>query len=379
MTPNAWLINHFDGEYFSGNFDHLKKIIERLDLVPELSKVITVGGTNGKGQTVRILSAFFEVENLSSLLLTSPHIHKVNERFKVNNQDVDDDILLKTFKEVDANTANDSLSYFEFLYLVFLALAKKIKPAFIIQEVGLGGRLDATNAVDSDISVITSISRDHQELLGDTYHKILFEKLGISRAYKKLITSFELEYLRVLTNKWSSEKNIYWRDLFSQNLLSESEDFSQRNLKLAQEVYKEATGKIAPTIAHANDISLRRKKEIDGASWELYPTHNVDGLRKLIHFIGEDKYTKFDKVLFAPSKRNSHDLRSMMMILLNSFEREKINLIRFDHIKALELNDLVKLGYEFGIELVEDIKENSLPPDTENVLVVGSNYFIGTL
>lgn len=378
MIPNEWLSKHFDGEFFSGNFNHLKKIINRLGLYPKNSRIITVAGTNGKGQTVRILNKLLTSCGNKTLLLTSPHISVVNERFIVNDQQVSDSNLIYSFENVYSHTKNEKLSYFEFLYLVYLDLAQKFQPDFLIQEVGLGGRLDATNAIDADISALTSISRDHQDLLGSTYKKILFEKLGIARSGRPLITALELSYLRDLTKAFARSKQVEWFDLFHNNILNSKRSFPERNLELARAIFESATGNEAELRATDASISLFRNKEIDGASWDLYTTHNVDGLRKLIQFLGYGKYNNYNTIVFAPGRRNDADLHTMMRILLNHFDKQKITLVHFEHLKALEFSRLLELGNKFGITIVEDIKKISIPRSRGPVLVLGSNYFLGT-
>lgn len=377
MSPDQWLNQKYSGEYFSGNFDHLKTIIKDLGLKPDSNRVITVGGTNGKGQTVRVLAELFKSAGRSCFLLTSPHIKKVNERFQLNRVDVSDDLLMSAFIYISEATKEINISYFEFLYLVYLKLVQELDPEIILQEVGLGGRLDATNAIEAGITAICSISRDHQEILGNKYREILFEKLGITRKGCRLFTSLELTYLRQITKDWCQKLDICWWDSFEHGNSLKTLNFSDRNIKLAQKIYESSQGTKAPIIEFALAPASRRTFDLDGASWSLYPTHNVDGLRKLIQFLGEEQYNIGNLVLFAPSKRNIHDLQTMVKILLKRFKSEQLRLVHFKHYKALEHTNLEKLSSIFGIKIVEDIKKFTLPKNSDTVLVIGSNYFLG--
>lgn len=379
MSPNEWVEKHFEGEFFSGNFDHLKSLIKKLGIYPSNSKIITIAGTNGKGQTTRILAKLFFEKNITCLTLTSPHLLKINERFHFNDSDIDDERLLLAFEYIDQRTGQENLSYFEFLYLVYLYLAKILKPSIILQEVGLGGRLDATNAIDADISVVTSISRDHQQILGNKLREILIEKLGIARSSGKLITCLELEYLRGQTARYCNLHKIIWTDLFDSGVVQKKSTFSARNLELAKQVFKMAQGFEYGGIEILDTFEIRGKLSRDGASWDLFPTHNVDGLRKLVHFLEEEQYNNYDLVLFAPSRRLYQDLEVMSKILRKCFSSSNIFLVHFEHLKALGLSDLDKLSTQFGFTIVKDIKKFKCPSSTSSVLVLGSNYFLGTL
>lgn len=379
MSPNEWLENHFAGEFFSGNLDHLKVLIKKLKLYPKDAKIITIAGTNGKGQTTRLLTELFKNRNISCLTLTSPHLVNVNERFNYNGKDIDNKNLLQSFEYIYRETHQENLSYFEFLYLVYLSLVMKLKPQIILQEVGLGGRLDATNALDADVSVVTSISRDHQHLLGKRLKDILKEKLGIARSSGKLITCLELNYLRNLTSDYCEHHLIEWTDLFDKEIVTADSTFSTRNLEVAKSVYEVTQGRSYGEFEFLEKFELRGKLTQDGASWDLFPTHNIDGLRKLVHFLGEEQYNKYDLVLFAPSRREFHDLEVMSKILKKCFSNSNILLVHFKHLKALGLSELDKLSTQFGYKIVKDIKKFKCPKNTKSVLVLGSNYFLGTL
>ncbi|WP_076537132.1 bifunctional tetrahydrofolate synthase/dihydrofolate synthase [Shewanella sp. UCD-KL21] len=158
-------------------------VAERLSLLslPE-SKVITVAGTNGKGTTCAMLEAVFLQAGKTVGVYSSPHLVKFNERVRLNHIDVTDAQIIEAFSAIEQARAEISLSFFEFATLTGLYIFKRAKPEIILLEVGLGGRLDATNIIDADVSVITSIDIDHQEYLGDTRELVGREKAGVFRA-----------------------------------------------------------------------------------------------------------------------------------------------------------------------------------------------------
>ena len=181
------------------------QVAERLAIDLSFATVITVAGTNGKGTTCAFIeNALFLNNNLNNNLskntfnetnstqptvavYSSPHIEKFNERLRINKQDIDDQSLINAFKKIEEGRADISLSYYEYTTLAALLVLMDCKPSFIILEVGLGGRLDATNIIDADISVITTIDLDHQSFLGNDRETIGFEKAGIMREAQDII------------------------------------------------------------------------------------------------------------------------------------------------------------------------------------------------
>lgn len=148
------------------------------------STVITVAGTNGKGTTCAFLENAFLSENKTVAVYSSPHIERFNERLRINKQDVNDTFLIDAFEEIEQARGDVSLTYYEYTTLAALLIVQQKNLDIIILEVGLGGRLDATNIIDADVAVITTIDLDHQSFLGDTRELIGIEKAGIMRANK---------------------------------------------------------------------------------------------------------------------------------------------------------------------------------------------------
>ena len=153
--------------------------------------VFTVGGTNGKGSTCALLESILLAASYKVGCHTSPHLLSFNERARVNGENVSDELLLEHFKAVELARASlpnpPTLTYFEFTTLAIMHLFATADLDAVILEVGLGGRLDAVNMIDTDCAIVTSIDLDHMEYLGDTREKIAFEKAGIFRANKPAI------------------------------------------------------------------------------------------------------------------------------------------------------------------------------------------------
>ncbi|WP_114812833.1 bifunctional tetrahydrofolate synthase/dihydrofolate synthase [Paraburkholderia kururiensis] len=191
-TLDAWL-THLESAHPVGidmGLTRIGKVKDALQL-SFACPIITVGGTNGKGSTCAILETILLKAGYSVGCHTSPHLLSFNERARINGQIATDEELLPHFEAVEAARRSlpepVSLTYFEFTTLAIMHLFAARGLDAVIFEVGLGGRLDAVNVLDTDCAIITSIDLDHTEYLGDTREKIALEKAGIFRAGKPAI------------------------------------------------------------------------------------------------------------------------------------------------------------------------------------------------
>lgn len=186
-----WLkyLESFPSGLLNKSLQHVRIVAQKLDVLSFSSKVITVAGTNGKGSCIVFLEAILLAAGLRVGAYISPHLLYYNERVRLNGKDIDDQSLCAAFALVEQArvSVGVSLSYFEFSTLAALLIYKKYNPDFLLLEVGIGGRFDAVNIVDSDLAVITTISFDHTEILGKTRNAIGYEKSGIMRSYKPVI------------------------------------------------------------------------------------------------------------------------------------------------------------------------------------------------
>jgi len=168
--------------------DRVVQVKERLQLQFDCP-VIMVAGTNGKGSTCAMLESILLRAGYKVGLYIKPHFLDFNERARIGGESASDAALIASFEAVEAQRGEISLTYFEFTTLAIMHLLAAAKLDVVILEVGLGGRLDAVNIVDADVSIVTSVDIDHIEYLGDTREKIGFEKAGIFRAGKTAVCS----------------------------------------------------------------------------------------------------------------------------------------------------------------------------------------------
>ncbi len=162
--------------------DRVAAVRDRLSLGRPTGGVLTVGGTNGKGSTVRFIELLLSSAGCATGAYTSPHLIRYNERVRLRCAAIDDSKLVDACERVEAARADTPLTYFEFGTLAALCALDAADLDYWILEVGLGGRLDAVNVIDPDVSVITTIDLDHQAWLGETLAEIAAEKAGIMRA-----------------------------------------------------------------------------------------------------------------------------------------------------------------------------------------------------
>ena len=148
--------------------DRFVAVLDQLGLRTPAYEVVTVAGTNGKGSCVAMLESIYWHAGYDVGTFTSPHLWRFNERIRFNGVDAGDAELVEAFEGIAASLGPVTLSYFEASLVAALAVFRRRAPDVVILEVGMGGRLDATNALDTDCALIVSIDLDHREWLGET-------------------------------------------------------------------------------------------------------------------------------------------------------------------------------------------------------------------
>lgn len=383
-------------EVFTPGLERTKPIFfPFIELVKKKNiKITIIAGTNGKGQSAHTLAYFLEAAKLSTGLWTSPHILSLRERFRFNGRDIGYEELKSeiycTHEFLQINHSKLVVSFYEFLFLVFLRLAfnnqNGIALDHLILEVGLGGRLDAVNHFEADCTCITSISRDHQVILGSRYDQILREKIAVSRPGKTLFTQFKLKYLNQITEKYCHENNVIWKPISLSNCSSAG--YFEENQKMAQEIFRflepnkinlEMSGDIPFFKGRREEMTFR------GNTLIFIGAHNIDGIRRMIEFFSTQKPSIMpSKVLLSFSARPTDELEVMLKTMVEYFGGElKLYLTSFNHPKALELSEIIKLEKKFHkinkglLDFVIDWKSDLIHSKNQNILVCGSYYFVG--
>ncbi|MDE0350548.1 MAG: bifunctional folylpolyglutamate synthase/dihydrofolate synthase [Gammaproteobacteria bacterium] len=167
--------------------ERVARVARCAGVTPPAPRNVIVAGTNGKGSTCVFLEQLLLAAGDSVGTTLSPHLARFNERVRVDGGEATDEALVAAFEAVERARGDTPLSYFEFAILAALRLFRTRRVHTAVLEVGLGGRLDATNVVDADVAVIVSVGLDHQEYLGDTREAIAAEKAGVLRAGRPVV------------------------------------------------------------------------------------------------------------------------------------------------------------------------------------------------
>ena len=268
------------------SFASLKKVISKLE-INKPPKIISVTGTNGKGSTLEILSRVLSNNNYRVGLFSSPHLIRFNERIRINNVSISDDEILKCLKKLEVLEEYKDFNFFQLFSLVcFMIFSKKQLDVWLL-EVGLGGRYDPVNCFDADISVITKVAIDHEDILGKGVENIGREKAGIIR--KNNVT------------------------IFGEGKIPKSVDKIISNLKPS--FYKVENSNIQLKNFHKNSVAIA-EKIID---LEFKPLNSTLELNKLKNFSYFGRTHLFKKNLLLDVSHNSDSINNLQSYLIHNF------------------------------------------------------------
>ena len=194
----------------------VERILEAIGNPQREIQAIHIGGTNGKGSTAAMMASILQEEGYRVGLYTSPHLIRFTERIKVNGKEIEKEEVAELAgwmrERIKASNITPPFTFFDFTTAMALLYFKQALVDLAILEVGLGGRLDSTNVVDPLLSIITNISKDHEEHLGRSILKIAGEKAGIIKKGRPLITSATQPQVLQLFSKICREKgSLYFR------------------------------------------------------------------------------------------------------------------------------------------------------------------------
>ena len=165
------------------SLDRVCNLLEKLDNPQnKINNIVHIAGTNGKFSTLKFIQDILKSNNKSTNAYISPHLIRFNERFQLMDKEISNEELYSVLNKVKDFNHSDPITFFEITSSAFFEAASNSPADYTLLEVGLGGRLDSSNVITPAISVITSISRDHQDFLGDSIEMIAFEKSGIIKS-----------------------------------------------------------------------------------------------------------------------------------------------------------------------------------------------------
>ena len=239
-----WLYNQFPVYQRQGASAYKKDITNVRDFFDRKGhdhtsfNSIHIGGTNGKGSVSHMLSSILQEQSYRVGLFTSPHLIDFRERIKINGEKISKEFVVQFIKENQLIFQELNMSFFEISFVLACSYFKKKKVQFAIVEVGLGGRLDATNIINPIISIITNISMDHTNILGDCIEKIAKEKAGIIKRNIPLVIGEDGDYVHVFKDLATSLKSKF---LFAKEYNYSSDlkgSYQQRNINTAATAIK---------------------------------------------------------------------------------------------------------------------------------------------
>jgi len=360
------------------------------------TKVLTIAGTNGKGQTSYSAAQILKYFNLPFGLFISPHVHSVTERLQTHQGLISHDELYELFLCIDQKQkkANVQLSFFEFLFACFLEMCLKKDVDVLVLEVGVGGRLDAANLFDADVAVITSIGRDHQDLLGNRLDQILAEKMGILRKNGILFTSLNPKYLNKICEQKCSELNISHTNITHDEYFIANRTLAYLSLQQMMPHLNWTQFSLETFKSHQQELPGRGEViNSNGINYHLFGSHNLDGMRAWLKAdMCKSSHHGFDYVYLAFSKRLWSDIEAM--IKLWAFYQKKypqkypqVFITTFNHPKAkkFESSELEKLEQLLvhsnqSIKWISNWKEHmrllKIDKYSKNILLIGSFYFV---
>ena len=378
--------------YISLELDRIKAVLNLLDNPQEKLKIIHVAGTNGKGSVCAMLNQILIEAGFKAGLYTSPHLIKYNERIKINGVDISDDDFLTLIEEITALAEKNEiyLTEFEILTAVMYKYFSDKKVDYAVVEVGLGGRFDATNVINKPVlSIITSISPDHTERLGNTIEKIAFEKAGIIKKNCPVVFDKDNLGAEILT-KIAKEKTADIINPERAEIIFDGKNYVKYgDEKFGLGLFGKYQGKnSALTICTAKVLNINKKAIKSGlknTKWSarfeyikekniiIDGCHNPDGAKNLRESL--DFYFPDLKRIFVYTSLKNKDFKTVQKELF----RRNDTVYHFDmkDDRFLGFQDIQKAKKSIDIKGLKTLIKNKEQKDL--LIICGSLYAIGDI
>ena len=382
----------------------IKKLLKKIGFDErKLPTVIHIAGTNGKGSTAAILKSIINEHGYSTHLYTTPHLVNFNERIQLNSKNISNKKLLEYLKFCEKINNGKLITFFEITTAAAFKAFQDHQADFLILEVGLGGRFDATNVIKkSKFAVVTPISIDHQDYLGNSLSQIAFEKLGILNSKSINIINKQkpqvMKFIKDQLNKRKLEAQIFNQDwtirsdtyfskqvkinLSKLSLLGKHQKFNAGlAIHLAKNILKDSfdittTEKALEKCQWPGRLQLIDKGSIPKKIFKykniyLDGFHNIDGMKVLIESLNSNK-----KVLIC-SFLNNKKYRFMLSNLSKKFQ--KIIVVKMNEENSITQKDLpCNLSLTYAKSLKESfLFINKFSTSQTSIYFGGSLYFIG--
>jgi len=409
-----WLDNFSEFKIKLG-LERIKILCDRLGNPQDNFKIIHVGGTNGKGSVCRVISSILTNSGYKTGVYISPHIQRFTERIVIDGNEISEKDLvsiIQKIKPIVDDMEKDPPTYFEIVTAIAFKYFNDKKVDFAVVEVGLGGRFDATNIVKPEISVITNVSLEHQNILGNKIKDIAFEKAGIIKNNTPIVTSADNDALKVIKqktienkteliivddNKWKREYfDLDGQDFLIKGLLQNYNvkthmlgKFQGKNIALALAcieklqmggiyITEESISKGIEKTSFPGRMEIAQRNPIillDGA-------HNIKGIEVLTETLRND--FSFDNLILVVGILSDKKISEMLKII--SPLANKIITTKSSNERACDPEKLKKVIQEIGFNKEVIVKDNindainyakSIAKKDDLICITGSLFTVG--
>ena len=392
----AWIGKFlFSEDYSEKGLRNPQKVYDLLNIQPK-GKIILISGTNGKGTTGEILTQLALQKGHKVGTFSSPHLIRINERIKINGEPISDDLFLNSLESIKEVKGDIPLNFFQYLALAMMKIFNDENIDLWIVEIGIGGRLDPTNILNADLSIITNVQLDHEEILGKGIENIAKEKAGIIKKNKHFIFGHSqmpnsLEQEISIKNANSSilkkdfevketKKSILYFDKKNQFKLDDTKSIDSSSIAVAIRSFTSLGIKISENqIQKAlNSFSIKGRCEVISKDPFILidVCHNLSALKKLKKELLKSNQGKKTAAIFASSK-NSYDLISPLKEIIDCWHfprcREKRLLNPEKFLTSVD-NESIGSHSESLKVTFEKIKGKN---EFDAIIIYGSFYLVG--